>query len=331
MSKSTFSHRERIEITLTGAGPDRTPVALWRHFPVDDQSPDTLAAAVAAFQRQFDFDLIKVTPASSYCVRDWGTEDRWAGNPEGTREYTRQVIHRPDDWAALKPLEPRKGALGAQLDCLELLKKEFSPHTPILQTIFSPLSQAKNLVGKANLVSHLRRYPDLLHAALQTITATTIRYVEECARLGIDGIFYAIQHAQYGVLSAAEYREFGRPYDLQVLEAARGMWLNLLHLHGEEVMFAEAAGFPVQLINWHDRQTPPSLAEAVELFNGVRVGGLRQWETMLLGDPGQVRAEARDAIQATGGKRFILGTGCVLPITAPFGNIMAARRVVEEG
>lgn len=327
---TTLTHRERLETTLAGGQPDRAPVALWRHFPVDDQTPGDLAAAVAAFQRQFDFDLIKVTPSSSFCLYDWGVQDRWAGNPEGTRDYGQPVIRRAEDWAALRPLDPREGHLGGQIACLRLLTAEFAPHTPVIQTIFSPLSQAKNLVGKANLVAHLRRHGDALRAALETITETTIRFLEACRPTGIAGIFYAVQHAQYGVLSAEEYRAFGRPYDLRILEAARDLWLNMLHLHGEEVMFAEVANYPVQIINWHDRQTPPDLAGGLEQFRGTVCGGLRQWETMVLGTPAQVREEAESALRATAGRRFILGTGCVLPITAPYGNIRAARDAVER-
>jgi uroporphyrinogen decarboxylase len=58
-------------------------------------------------------------------------------------------------------------------------------------------------------------------------------------------------------------------------------------------------------------------------------GGLRQWETMARGDPKAVVSEAQDAIEQTGGLRFILGTGCVTPAVAPTGNIHAARAVVE--
>jgi uroporphyrinogen decarboxylase len=64
----THSHRTRLETCLSGVRPDRTPVALWRHFPVDDQIPAGLAAATIDFQRTFDFDLVKVTPASSFCL-----------------------------------------------------------------------------------------------------------------------------------------------------------------------------------------------------------------------------------------------------------------------
>jgi uroporphyrinogen decarboxylase len=49
---------------------------------------------------------------------------------------------------------------------------------------------------------------------------------------------------------------------------------------------------------------------------------------MVLGTPEQVRTEARQAIEATGGRRFILGTGCVTPITAPRANLRAAREAV---
>jgi uroporphyrinogen decarboxylase len=324
-----FNHRQRLETCLSGEKPDRVPVALWRHFPVDDQTPDGLAAATAAFQRQYDFDLIKVTPASSFCVRDWGVQDQWQGNPEGTRAYTHYPVQLPDDWARLGVLNPTAGKLGNQLKTLDLLIKGFSPETPILQTIFNPLSQAKNLVGRENLNVHMRRHPDALHAGLETITQTTLRFLEESIKLGIDGIFFAIQHAQYGINTRQEYEEFGKAYDLRILEVARDLWLNIGHLHGENVMFDLIANYPVQILNWHDRQTEPTLQQAGQHFKGVLCGGLRQWETMVLGSPAQVISEAEEALQATGGRKFILGTGCVVPVTAPHGNIMAARQVVE--
>ena len=66
MAAHRVSHRQRIEACLGGKAPDRAPVALWRHFPVDDQTPDGLAAATLDFQQTYDFDLVKVTPASSF-------------------------------------------------------------------------------------------------------------------------------------------------------------------------------------------------------------------------------------------------------------------------
>ena len=324
-----MNKKERLLAAIRGEQVDRPPVALWRHFPGDDYRPKDLAAATVAFQRQYDFDFVKVTPASSFCVQDWGSRDRWMGRLEGTRDYTHYPIQSPDDWAKLRPLDPTQGALGAQLDCLRLIADELGGEVPFIQTVFSPLAQAKNLVGREQLPIHLRRYPDAVRAGLQVIAETTIRFVEAARETGIDGLFYAVQHAQYGLLGADEYATLGRPDDLRILEAARELWLNVLHLHGTDVMFDLVADYPVQVINWHDRETWPALAEGQKHFAGAVCGGLQRWDVVVRGNPDQVREQASDAIAQTGGRRFILGTGCVTPVVAPASNIRAAREIVQ--
>jgi uroporphyrinogen decarboxylase len=202
--------------------------------------------------------------------------------------------------------------------------------TPFIQTIFNPLSQAKNLAGE-RLLSDLRQHPEAVKAGLATLTESTLRFIEAIKPTGVSGIFLATQHATYDLLTEAEYREFCRPLDLQILAATAGMWFNLLHLHGTNVMFDLLADYPVQVINWHDVETPPSLGEALSRTDKALCGGIRQWETMLRGTPDKVQAEAQVALKAMSGRRFILGTGCVTPITAPTCNIWAARRVVDRG
>jgi uroporphyrinogen decarboxylase len=324
-----MDHRLRLETVLAGAKPDRVPVALWRHFPVDDQEPGSLAGATLDFQHSYDFDLVKVTPASSFCIKDWGVQDEWRGATEGTREYTVRAIHKPEDWEKLPALDPHKTRLGWQLECLRLITSQLGERTPVIQTIFSPLAQAKNLVGGTNLLVHIRRYPDALHQGLKTICESTRRFIEAARQTGIAGIFYAVQHAQYHWLSREEYQAFGSYYDRQILETTRDLWLNMLHLHGENVMFDRFLDYPVQILNWHDQDTYPDLAEGQNLFSGVVCGGLKREKTLVLGSPQDVINEARQAIDATGGQRFILGTGCVAPIIAPRANLLAARQAVE--
>ncbi len=331
MEANVISHRQRIEACLAGKLPDQTPIALWRHFPVDDQTPQSLAQAVIDFQKLYDFDLVKVTPASSYCLKDWGVEDEWQGNPEGTRQYMNRVIQVPEDWNKLEVLDPYQGALGDQLTCLKIICAELGAGVPVLQTIFSPLAQAKNLVGGTQLLVHLRQYPVQVSAGLKVIAETTRRFIEAAIQTGIAGVFYAVQHANYYLLSTEEYLHFGKTFDLEVLETTRGSWLNMLHLHGEDVMFKQFTDYPVHVINWHDRETYPSLSEGKQLFPGVVCGGLQRTRTMELGSPEHIHSEARDAILATGNQRFILGTGCVLQTTTPSANIKAAIQAARHG
>lgn len=325
----TISHLERMKACIKGEKTDRAPVALWRHFPVDDQSASSLAAATLNFQDTYDFDLIKVTPASSFCVRDWGMQDSWEGNPEGTRRYTNRVIQKPQDWEKLALLDSKAPHMARQLECLHQIRSGLGKQVPILQTVFNPLAQAKNLVGRERLIAHMRKYPEAVIKGLETITKTTQRFIEAAVKTGIDGIFYAIQHAQAGLLTLEEYKSFGTPFDLLTLQPASQLWCSILHLHGNDIYFEVVKDYTFPVVNWHDRENWPSLGEAQKEFSGVVCGGVKQ-DTLVLQTPSDVRAEAEDAIEQTKAQRLILSTGCVVPIMASHGNLMAVRNSVAS-
>ena len=171
-------------------------------------------------------------------------------------------------------LDPRRGMLAAQIEALNLIGQGMSnlpdPDVPYLATIFSPLAQAKNLAGGQELLSHMRSNPDAVLAGLETITSSTIASIET----GISGIFYAVQHARYELMSPAEFAAFSNPFDQRILEAVSELWLNMLHVHGESgIMFDTVAGYPVQLVNWHDRDSGFSISQGLEHFDGALCGG----------------------------------------------------------
>ncbi len=325
---SAMSKRERLEAALAGGPVDRPPVALWRHWPVDDQHGEELARAALAFQSSYDFDFIKVTPASNFCVAGYGATSAWRGNEEGTRSWGPRVIQTPEDWLNLRALDPYDGLQGEVLAANSIIGQSVGGDTPFIQTIFNPLSQAKNLAGP-RLLADLRQHPEALKAGLAVITESILAFVDALKSSGAAGIFLALQHASYDLLTEAEYRELCRPLDLKILAATAGMWLNVIHVHGHNIMYDVVADYPAQVINWHDLETPPALAEGLARTSMAVLGGLRQWETLAHGTPDQVEEEAQAAIAATGGRRFILGTGCVTPISVPTCNLVAARRAVE--
>lgn len=320
--------RERIEAAVRGERPDRVPIALWRHFPHEDQTAEGLARATVAFQREFQWDLVKVTPASGYPAEAWGAQLKPANNAEGTREYLSRPIQRPEDWQALEERDVTQGVYGRELRALRLIREAVGTEVPVLPTIFSPLTVARQLAGDA-LFAHLREHPRDLQAGLRVVAQTTARFAQECLRHGADGIFFATQLASHELLSLEEYEEFGVPFDLQVLEAVSSAFLVVLHLHGLRPMFELARRYPVGVVNWHDRETPPSLAEGQELFRGAVLGGLNRSTTLPKGSPEDVRREVLDALEQTGGRRLIVGAGCVVPVTAPPANLRAARGAVE--
>lgn len=325
-----MSKRERLEAAIAGERADRVPVAFWRHFPVDDQTPAALAESVVAFQQTYDFDFVKVTPASSFCLKDWGVQDRWQGALEGTRTYTKRVISETGDWADLATLAGDQGHLADQLDCLSEIRERLGPEVPVIQTIFSPLSQAKNLAGPERLIQHLHQDWQAVRRGLETIARSTVSFVECARERGIDGIFYAVQHASFRYFDRDAYHRFGEPGDHQILEAADGLWLNVLHLHGEALMFDLAEEYSAQVVNWHDQLAGPSLAEAIGRVNGAVCGGLERHDTMLLSDPATVRSRAESSIRSVEGRGLILGAGCVVPTITPRSNLLAARQAAWQ-
>jgi uroporphyrinogen decarboxylase len=240
------------------------------------------------------------------------------------------VIHSPEDWLNLKVLDPKGGALGQSLEVLKLILNGREPATPVIQTIFNPLSQAKNLAGQETLLAHLHQYPDELAVGLETISATIQGYLMEMMKLGVDGIFYAVQHAQSQLLTPAEFQRFSIGYDLSILNTVQSLWLNMLHIHGTNVLYDQLANYPVQVVNWHDRETSIHLDDGLKKISGVACGGLSRDETMLLGSPEHVAQQIQDGYDQTGGRRWIIGTGCVMMTTTPEVNILAALHASRQ-
>lgn len=325
-----MNHRQRMERVLSGENPDRVPVAFWRHFPVDDQDPYALMRSTLWFQTTYDFDLVKVSPSSSFCLRDWGALDEWTGSAEGTRDYRGAVIQRPEDWQRLPRLSPWQGFLSEYLDALKSLLRTLSPTVPVIQTVFSPLAQARDLVGEENFLLHLRRYGEELRAGLAIIQDTTLGFIEALKKAGVDGIFFAVQHAQYGLLSPAEFEEFGKAFDLPIAESARELPFNVLHIHGQQILFDPLLSYGFPILNWEQGHGAPGLREAQQRGAKVVCGGLQRWQTMALGTPQDVAHQGQQAIGETGGKGFILGADCVLPVITPHSNILAATKAAAS-
>lgn len=326
---SYWRKRKRLETTIEGGPADRPPVALWRHWPGDDQDAAALAAAHLKWQQDYDWDVVKVSPASSYSVVDWGVKDQWVGSTEGTREYISRVVQQPGDWEKLPVLDPRKGMLAAQIEALQLVGEGLDEDTPFIATVFSPLAQAKHLAGSELMLSHMRSHPDAFHAGLKTITISTLNFIEAAKKTGISGIFYAVQHARYPILNPSEFYDFGRTYDLRILSETSELWLNMLHIHGEEIMFKEAADYPVQFVNWHDRENEISLSDGLKRVSGAVSGGVSR-RTLYEEGPAGTLAEANGAMEQTGGRRFMLGVGCVAMTNTPLRNIRALREFVDQ-
>ncbi|CAG2141439.1 uroporphyrinogen decarboxylase family protein [Cupriavidus numazuensis] len=318
-----MDHWRRLEATLRGESSDCVPVALWRHFPVDDMDAGKLTALTLAWQRKWQFDLLKFMPPGTYGVEDWGAKTAYAGAANGARVVTDPVVRRTEDWEKIRWIDPRSGAYGQQNIALGQTARSLGGTVPILQTVFSPLTTARKLATE-RLFADIRCHPAALHAALRIITDVTIDFCIEALSVGAHGIFFATQLASHRLLTTVEYEQFGKQYDLEILDAIRGRCrVNMLHAHGDDIMFDLLSDYPVELFNWHDRLTDPDLSRARRHFPGVLVGGLNEHHTLLHGGRDAIADEVQDAVVQTDGRKLIIGPGCVLPVETSDASIQA--------
>lgn len=324
-----MNHRERIQAALRGEPTDHIPVALWRHFPGDDLQPEKLAAKVVEFQQQYDFDFVKVTPASGYPSEMYGATFRVpdAGSMrlrEGTRERVTRPVMTLDDWNNITPLDETNEVFRREIQAMQLIRQQLGDDVHILQTIFSPMYAAWNLAGDRAFVD-MREHPEMFRQVLSVLAETTTRFAVASLRAGADAIFFATQMATAQYLTVDEHRRFVEPFDRQVLNAIRAAKTDFifLHIHGLDIFFDDLMRYPVDVINWHDRRTAPSLKEARAKFSGALAGGIDEWGVLAAQSAADVRAQAEDAIQQTNGRGFILAAGCVIPVDTPPDNIRA--------
>ncbi|MDW8254508.1 MAG: uroporphyrinogen decarboxylase family protein [Chloroflexota bacterium] len=323
---AAMTHRERVLATLRRQETDRPPLTFWQHAPGRDLAAASFVPAVLQFQREYDLDIVKITPSGSYQAIDYGVKTELAGNDLGTTRVVDFPVHAPADWLRLPPLPLEWGAVGEQVETVRQVRAAVG-ETPILQTLFSPLTVAARLVGNA-LTRDTMETPEFA-AALERLADDVARTGIAMLEAGADGIFYSSQHAHPATMPRDLFDRFGEPWDRRVLTRLRGAGATILvaHIHGHAPYFDAAVRWPVDCISWHDRETPPPLAEGAQLT--LPFAGINQNGPALRGTPAEVIAEAREAIAVTGG-RLILAPGCTFPLTVPVANLKALRRAVED-
>jgi uroporphyrinogen decarboxylase len=328
-----MTKRERIEAALRREECDRVPVSFWRHFYDREGSAKDLAESMLAFEREFDWDFLKVNPRAAYHVEGWGARFAPIGEPRGKPKLVEAAVRDPFDWGRIKSISHRKGPLGEQLEAIELIGEGLGGEVPFVETIFTPLSVAGDMVpADDDLVNAIREHPDRVYSAVDAIADTFSAFAEEVIARGADGIFFATtQWASRDRLTDEEYREFGRPYDLRILEAAKDAGLLILHVCDRNNMLDLVADYPVHAFNWAiSLPGNVGLAEGAEMTGRAVIGGVDEDVALMEETPDASLGEAEAAVAATGGRGWILGPGCAVPTRVKMENLRALREWAEE-
>jgi uroporphyrinogen decarboxylase len=251
-------------------------------------------------------------PNGCYCVEDWGAiPDHSRVSQGGTTQIVRPGVSAPGDWHKIRALSVTEGAYGRELRHLARLVAAVGPEVPVLATVFSPLTVAHKLAGPA-LVRDFRVVQQGVLDALEAIATTTAAFAREALALGCAGIFFAAQDASGDPFDDKAYAVFGEPFDRRVVSAAAAGWFNLVHMHGDKILFDRLSGYPVTALNWHIGEIQPSVAAYRESGGTLPiVGGIRR-DALTARDWDGVTSDIAVALDSTGGQGLLLSPGCVI-------------------
>lgn len=323
---------QRIQAALHNQPVDRPPVSLWRHFYECEQSAEDLAGAMLSFHKKYDWDWMKINPRASYHVEGWGVKVSYGAGPNDKPQVTEYPIRSAADWGRLRPLSPTEGALDEQIEVVERLNEALAGETYFVQTVFNPLSIAADLVASdREIKSLMESNPQVLKDALEVITDTYAVFVRESLKAGASGVFFATTDwASKDMMNEEQWEEWGKPYDLRVLAAAEGAPFNVLHVCKDNNLLFCLADYPVHAINWAvGAPGNPGLREVQLNTDKTVIGGYTN-ETLREGTPAHIMSEARQAREQTGGRRWMLGPACSIPVDCPEENVRAARNVADQ-
>ncbi|KUP23374.1 uroporphyrinogen decarboxylase family protein [Paenibacillus sp. DMB5] len=322
---SNWSKQDRFRALLSGERADRPIVSGWRHFIDKEQTAEDLAATTISFTKQYDWDWVKINPRATYLAEAWGNQYDFADYQTVFPRQKTTVIPAPEN---LWELEVKKAAETAVFqEHLEAVRqiRQGLPDTPLIQTVFSPLTVLLFIVGRSayvtktvfgieqpvTLESLFKEHRAAAHHALHVISLTLADYVKELQHAGSDGLFYAVTGtAHRGLFDEAMFDELSRPYDSIVLEAA-SYGKNILHTCGAYSQPEKFNDYRIDGISWDTvAEGNPGLAANLK---ATKVGGVDHG-LFAVNDIAQIRQQAKDALTLMKDQPFILSPNCAIPL-----------------
>ena len=309
-----MTKRDRVLAACACERTDRVPFSLWYHFRLDPPAGPNMARAELDFYRRYEPDLFKV-------MHDIPFE----------MPPDLPAIETAQDWSRLPVMDGVSGNFGLQLATVEQIISERGDDGPVIDTVFSIFSTAQKVCGKRTL-EYLSSDSAALHAGLARLADSLSNYARSLLSRGADGIYLAISGAASDTMDSATYREHFLKYDQQILDAASGGKLNVVHHHGQGIypeLILGLRGYHVY--SWSDRLAGnPSIREMRLRTSSCLMGGVDEVEFGRV-SPEEIAQQAAEAAAQVNGTGIIVAPGCAVPSPpdSPDENLRAIRKGIE--
>ena len=239
-----------------------------------------------------------------------------------------------EDVNRLEVPDPRTdGRMPLMLEAIAMLRQAVGDEIAIRSPGTGPFALASYFVGTQQWLLDIamaeagldERKEAAIHHALGLTTAALIEFGKACFDAGADLIHCGDSLASCNVISPRTYPRYAWPYEKQVFSMSHehGIDTGLLHICGNSSkvldLYRDTGAGLIELDSVVD------LADASRRLEGSTtiVGNVDTVTELLQADRAQAQAAARRCIEETGGRHFILGSGCIVPRYTPVENVRA--------
>jgi uroporphyrinogen decarboxylase len=302
---------ERVTAALKGDEVDRPPFSFWCHFGLQHMPGRYHAEAEIDFYRAYDLDFLKVMSDYPYPL------------PGGL-----EVVETEEDWSRIEPISPENKCWSEQLSALSRINDAIGKEAMFIETIFSPWITARRLARSGTLAIARDTYPETLLAAMDAIAASLAAYAKQAVGGGAAGIFLSLGAATDDVMTSEEYKMWGWPFDLKILEAVSGAPFNVLHIHGKRIPFDSVSDYPVSALNWSHFAAEPSLSKGKTRSGKTVLGGIDEAVASHVSVP-EIREQIKNAIREVGVRGLIVTPGCSIATDTSELSLRAIKAAVE--
>lgn len=312
-----MNKRQRVMDAVNGGTPDRVPAGFWLHFPGGYEAGEKAVQIHLDFFNKSGTDLCKVM-----------NENSLPDLPQ---------LKNAEDWGKLEPIPHDAPFIQRQLELVRRVCQEVAGEAVVLATIHGMVASAFHYLGggalydndKLALTCHFRENPEAFHHGMEIIADYLDYLCGACLEAGADGLYFASLGGEIAMMTDAEFEEFFKPYEVNLLKKydAAAPCFNVLHMCKDHLNLARYLGYPTKVINWGVYEGNLSLTQGAALFGPghILLGGLDDRAGVLVdGTQEQITEAVHAVLDEMGTRNFILGADCTLPTDIALARIAGA-------